>query len=279
MFMMNKLKTGKRAAIISALVEGNSLRSTTRMVGCSINTVTKLLVDAGHACAQYHHEPFRDLPCRRIQCDEIWSFCGMKQANVPDERKGERGVGDVWTWTAICADTKIVPCWLVGAGDGMHAAHFIADLASRLTCGVQLTTDGHKPCLEAVEGAFGGEIDYAMLIKLYGKVSGSDSESRHSPGECIGARKTTIVGDPDYNHVSTSYAERQNLTLRMRMRRLTRLTTAFSKKIENLEAAVALHYMHYNFVCIHKSLRVTPPMAAGVTKRLWSIEDMVGTVH
>jgi IS1 family transposase len=273
---MNKLNTAKRVAIVSALVEGNSLRSTTRMSGASINTVAKLLVDLGGACAHYQHDHLRNLPCKRLQCDEIWSFIGMKEKNVPAERKGERGVGDVWTWTALCADTKIVPSWLVGARDAMHAAHFIADLASRLTHRVQLTTDGHKPYLEAVEEAFGGEIDYAMLIKLYGPVPGNTAETRYGPGECTGTEKRVIVGHPDEAHISTSYAERQNLTMRMRMRRFTRLTNAFSKKIENHEAAVALHFMHYNFVRRHQTLRVTPAQAAGVDPHLWSLEELVG---
>jgi IS1 family transposase len=275
MFSMNKLNTAKRSAIVSALIEGNSLRSTTRMVGVSINTVTKLLVDGGAACAKYQHGALRNLPCKRLQCDEIWSFVQMKEKQVPAARKGERGIGDVWTWTAICAETKIVPCWLVGARDAMHACHFIADLASRLANRVQLTTDGHKPYLEAVEGAFGGEIDYAMLIKLYGNSPGNTAEVRYSPGECIGTEKRTIVGQPDEHHISTSFAERQNLTMRMRMRRFTRLTNAFSKKMENLEAAVALHYMHYNFARRHQTLRMTPAQAAGVDRHLWSIEEIV----
>lgn len=186
------------------------------------------------------------------------------------------GYGDVWTWTAICAETKLVPCWLVGARDSMHAAHFIADLASRLSHRVQLTTDGHKPYLEAVEGAFGGEIDYAMLVKLFGSTPGNSAEVRYSPGECVGIEKRPVVGHPDDAHISTSYAERQNLT--MRMRRFTRLTNAFSKKLANLEAAVALHFQHYNFVRRHQSLRVTPAMAAGVNRRLWSIEDIVDLI-
>ncbi|MDB5349328.1 MAG: uncharacterized protein JWN86_575 [Planctomycetota bacterium] len=271
---MNKLNTAKRVAIISALVEGNSLRSTQRMTGVSINTVTKLLVDAGEACARYQHETLRNLPCKRIQCDEIWSFCYAKAKNVPLEKQGILGYGDVWNWTALCADTKLVPSWLVGARDGIHASHFIADLASRLANRAQLTTDGHKPYLEAVEGAFGGEIDYAMLIKLYG--GSPDGEHRYSPAECTGAIKTPIVGTPDEAHISTSFVERQNLT--MRMRRFTRLTNGFSKKLANLEAAVALHYMDYNFVRRHKTLRVSPAMAAGVSSKLWSIEDVVAII-
>lgn len=278
MFIMNQINTEKRARILSCLIEGNSLRSTTRMVGVSINTVTKLLVDGGTACAKYQHETLRNLPCKRLQCDEIWSFCYCKQKNVAPEREGILGFGDVWTWTAICAETKLVPSWLVGARDAMHAAHFIADLASRLSHRVQLTTDGHKPYLEAVEAAFGGEIDYAMLIKLYGNVPGNTSEARYSPGDCIGAEKRVIVGHPDQDHISTSYSERQNLTMRMRMRRFTRLTNAFSKKLANLEAAVALHYMHYNFARRHQTLRVTPAQAAGVDRHLWSIEDIVNLI-
>jgi IS1 family transposase len=275
---MNKLSTEKRSRIISSLVEGNSLRSTTRMVGVSINTVTKLLVDAGGACARYQHDTLRNLPCKRLQCDEISSFCYCKQKNVSPAHEGILGFGDVWTWTAICTETKLVPSWLVGSRDGMHASYFIADLASRLTHRVQLTTDGHKPYLEAVEGAFGGDIDYAMLIKLYGNVPGNTSEARYSSGECVGIEKRIIVGDPDKAHIASSYAERQNLTMRMRMRRFTRLTNAFSKKIENLEGAVALHYMHYNFARRHQTLRVTPAQAAGVDRHLWSIEEIVGLI-
>ncbi len=276
---MNKLDTTKRVAIISALVEGCSLRSTTRMVGCSINTVTKLLVDAGEACARYQHETLRNLTCRKIQCgDEIWNFCYSKQKNVPPDKAGVLGYGDVWTWVAIDADTKLVPSFLVGSRDGMHAAHFVADLAARLTHRVQLTTDGHKPYLEAVEGAFGGEVDYAMLVKLYGPVPGNTAEARYSPGDCTGIRKDVITGSPDPKAISTSFSERQNLTMRMRMRRFTRLTNAFSKKLANLEAAVSLHFMHYNFVRRHQTLRLTPAMAAGVTRKMMSLEDLVDLI-
>lgn len=276
---MNKLNTAKRAAIISALVEGNSLRSTTRMTGASINTVTKLLIDAGTACAKYQHETLRNLPCKRLQCDEIWSFIGMKEKNVPAERKGQRGFGDVWTWMAICAEIKIVPCWLVGARDGEHATAFIIDLANRLSNRVQLTTDGHKPYLEAVEAGFGGDIDYAMLVKLYGSAAGNTAEVRYSPGECVGCEKRTVTGSPDPAHSSTSFVERQNLTMRMRMRRFARLTNGFSKKIENHEHMIALHYMHYNFVRRHQTLRMSPAMAAGVDGHLWSLEEVVGLIE
>jgi IS1 family transposase len=275
---MNQLKTEKRAAVLSALVEGNSIRSTVRMTGVAKNTVLKLVVDAGTACARYLHENLRNLNSRRVQCDEIWSFVAMKAKNVPEERRGEQGIGDVWTWTAIDADTKLLISYLVGARDGMHASHFIADVASRLSNRVQLTTDGHKPYLEAVEGAFGGEIDYAMLIKLYGNTPGNTAEVRYSPGECIGTRKEVISGSPDLEHVSTSFAERQNLTMRMRMRRFTRLTNAFSKKIQNHEHAIAIYAMHYNFVRRHQSLRITPAQAAGIERKLWSLEDMVGLI-
>lgn len=269
---MNKLTNEKRVAVISALVEGMSVRSVSRMTDVSRNTVLKLIEDIGLACAKYQDEAFRNLKCKRIQCDEIWTFVYAKQKNVPEAMQGEFGVGDVYTWVAIDADTKLVPCWHLGRRDAKAAEIFINDLASRLANRVQLTTDGHKPYLEAIESAFGSEIDYAMLIKLYGE---SQDDTRYSPGECNGSRKDRITGNPDMNHVSTSYVERQNLTMRMSMRRFTRLTNGFSKKVENHMSAVALHYMYYNFVRIHKSLRCTPAMEAGVTKKLWSIEDIV----
>lgn len=272
---MNKLNTAKRSAILSALVEGNSIRSTVRMTGAAKNTVLKLVVDAGTACACYLHENVRNVTAKRVQCDEIWSFVGMKEKNVPDEQKGQKGIGDVWTWTAMDADSKLLISYLVGARDGEHATAFIADVAGRLANRVQLTTDGHKPYLEAVEGAFGGEIDYAMLVKLYGNTPGNTAEIRYSPGQCLGADKRPISGSPDPDHISTSFAERQNLTMRMRMRRFTRLTNAFSKKVENHEHAIAIYTMHYNYVRRHQTLRVTPAMKAGLTNKLWSIEDMV----
>ncbi len=219
------------------------------------------------------NEYLRELPCRRVQCDEIWSFCYAKEKNVPADMKGQFGVGDVWTWTAICADTKLVPSFMVGNRDGETAKLFIEDLAARLRGRIQLTTDGHKPYLEAVEDAFGCDIDYAMLVKHYGNPP-EGSEKRYSPAECCGATKTAITGKPDMQHVSTSYVERQNLTMRMGMRRFTRLTNGFSKKVENLAAAVALHFMHYNFVRPHMSLPkgMTPAMAAGASKAPWTIE-------
>jgi len=271
---MNKLSLQKRAQIIGLLVEGNSMRSVTRLVGCSINTVTKLLVDAGTACAIYQNEVMRDLPCKRIQCDEIWAFCGMKEKNVPKEHEGELGYGDVYTWTAICADTKLVPSFLIGRRDAEYAYTFMNDLAGRLKNRVQLTTDGHHAYLNAVASNFGSEIDYAMLVKVYGATVGKEDQRRYSPPECTGAEKRRINGNPDIKHVSTSFVERQNLTMRMGMRRFTRLTNAFSKKIDNLEYAVALHFMYYNFGRIHKTLRVTPAMEAGISDHVWSLEEI-----
>lgn len=272
---MNKLPLEKRIQIISLLVEGNSLRSTSRIVDCSINTVTKLLVDAGWACAQYQYEYLRNLKCKRIQVDEIWSFCYSKQKNVPEDKKDEFGYGDVWTWTAIDAKTKLIPSWLVGSRDSECAKQFIADLAARLSNRIQLTSDGYKLYLDAVEDAFHGNIDYAMLIKIYDELA---TEKRYSPGNFAGTKAKKIVGNPEKAHISTSYIERQNLTMRMCMRRFTRLTNAFSKKIDNHCHAIALHFMHYNFVRIHKSLRVTPAMAAGVTDHLWEIKDIIDLI-
>ncbi|MCA1612588.1 MAG: DDE-type integrase/transposase/recombinase [Acidobacteria bacterium] len=269
---MNKLNNDRRAQVVAALVEGNSIRATVRMTGVAKNTIVKLLAELGTACANYQDAVMRNLPCKRVQCDEIWSFCHSKQKNVAPENAGVLGYGDVWTWVAIDADTKLVPCWHVGRRDGRAAYEFITDLAGGLSKRVQLTTDGHKPYLEAVEAAFGCEIDYAQLIKIYGK---PQEEIRYSPAECLGVECRTISGNPDERHVSTSFVERQNLTMRMSMRRFTRLTNGFSKKLENLEHAVALHFMHYNFVRIHQTLRCTPAMAAGVSKTLWTIEDIL----
>lgn len=271
---MNKLSVQKRAQIIGMLVEGNSLRATSRMADCSINTVTKLLVDVGTACADYQYKTLRNLPCIRIQCDEIWSFCYSKEKNVPEEHKGEFGYGDVYTWTAMCADTKLVPSFMVGKRDASWGNAFMLDLAGRLKNRVQLTTDGHKVYLQAVENAFGCEIDYAMLVKIYGKASQED-ERRYSPVECTGAELVPITGNPDVKHISTSYVERQNLTMRMSMRRFTRLTNGFSKKVDNLYYAVALHFMYYNFGRIHKTLKVTPAMEAGVSDHVWTLEEIV----
>jgi IS1 family transposase len=272
---MNKLCTAKRVQILSALVEGNSLRSTSRMIGCSINTVTKLLVDLGHACAKYQDKALRNLPSRRIQCDEIWSFCYSKAKNVPADKEGQFGVGDVWTWTAICADTKLIPTWYTGDRGAGSAWEFMQDLSGRLTNRVQLTTDGHGVYLNAVDEAFRGQVDYAQLVKIYGK-DNSEPDTRYSPAKCNGAKKEARFGNPDQAHISTSYVERANLTMRMGMRRFTRLTNAFSKKVENHAHAVAIHMMHYNFARIHKSLRVTPAMEAGVSNHVWSLEEIIG---
>ena len=273
--IMNKLDTAKRAQIIGCLVEGNSIRATCRMTGAAKNTVVKLLTDVGKACADYQDATLKNLPCKNIQCDEIWSFCYAKEKNVPFEFKGVFGYGDVWTWTAIDADTKLVPSWLVANRSAASAKIFMEDLASRMKDRVQLTTDGHRAYLQAVEDAFAGDIDYAMLIKLY---ESSQEETRYSPAKCTGTDKKTIVGCPVEHLISTSYVERQNLTMRMSMRRFTRLTNAFSKKIENLEAAVALHFMYYNFCRIHKTLRVTPAMEAGVADHVWTPEEIINLI-
>jgi IS1 family transposase len=271
---MNKLDTKRRAQVVAALVEGMSVRATCRLTGAAKGTVLKLLADLGTACRDYMDETLRDLPCKRIQCDEIWSFVGSKQKNVPDERRGQFGYGDVWTWTAIDADTKLVPSFHIGTRDAACAYEFMTDLASRLRHRVQLTTDGHRAYLDAVDMAFGNhQIDYAMLIKVYG--APPEGEKRYSPPECIGTDVKIIAGDPDHAHISTSYVERQNLTMRMGIRRFTRLTNAFSKKVENHAHAVAIHFMHYNFARIHQTLRVSPAMEAGVTDRLWDVDDLV----
>jgi IS1 family transposase/predicted DNA-binding protein YlxM (UPF0122 family) len=267
---MNYLSTKQRAQIFHMLVEGNSLRATARMANVSRNTVDKLLKDAGAACLAYQNKHLINLPCKRVQCNKIWSFVYSKDKNVPEKLKGQFGFGDVWTWTAICADTKIVPSWLVGIRDGETAKVFIDDLASRLASRVQLTTDGHKPYLEAIEDAFGANIDYAMLIKIYG--NSKEQEKRYSPAECTGIEKRTITGEPDAKDISTSYVERQNLT--MRMRRFTCLTNAFSKKVENHMHAISLHYMYYNFGRIHQTLHVTPAMEAGISDHVWSLEEI-----
>lgn len=273
---MNKLPLAKRAQILALLVEGNSLRATARLCDCSLNTVTKLLVDVGAACAEFQDKALRNLPCKRVQCDEIWSFVGAKQKNVPEDKLGF-GMGDVWTWTAICADTKLIASWMVGSRDGEAARAFIADLATRLANRIQLTTDGHKVYLDAVEDAFAWEVDYAMLVKQYGEGPASP-ERKYSPSNYVGAKKIRITGNPVKAHVSTSYVERQNLTMRMSMRRFTRLTNGFSKKVENHMHAVALHFMFYNFGRIHKTLRVTPAMQAGIADHVWSLEEIAALV-
>jgi IS1 family transposase len=271
---MNRLSPEKRRAIVAALVEGNSIRATCRMTGVARNTVTKLLVDLGTACSVYQDHAMRDLPCKRVQCDEIWCFVGSKQKNVPDDKRGE--YGDWWTWVAIDADTKLVPSYRVGPRDLQEARLFIADLAKRLSNRVQLTTDGFKPYLSAVEDAFGGDVDYAVLTKLYGT---EGQQGRFSPPRLIGTHHEKINGNPRPEGISTSYVERQNLTMRMSMRRFTRLTNAFSKKVENLTAAVSLHFAHYNLCRVHKTLGTTPAVAAGVTDHVWTLDELIGLLE
>lgn len=274
---MNKLSLEKRTQVITALVEGTSIRATCRMTGTAKGTVTRLLASVGKACSDYQNEHLKNLPCRYIQCDEIWSFCYAKEKNVPEDKRGKFGYGDVWTFVAIDSETKLVPSWLVGQRDAGYAYEFALDLKDRLANKVQLTTDGHRMYLEAIENAFGADVDYAMLVKLYGQEP--ESEKRYSPAKCIGTNKQIIQGKPDAKAISTSYVERQNLTMRMMMRRFTRLTNGFSKKLENLEYAVALHYMYYNFARPHKTLAspypTTPAMAAGISNHIWSIEEIV----
>lgn len=275
---MNKLPLETRTQILAMLCEGSSMRSISRACDVSINTVSKLLVDAGKACAAFHDETVRGVKASRVQVDEIWSFTAAKQKNVAAMKTPVDGAGDTWTWTAIEADTKLLITWLVGGRDSDYAIAFMDDLRDRLANRVQLTSDGHRAYLEAVEGAFGGDVDYAQLVKLYGNVSES-AKGRYSPAECIGARKERIEGSPDPKHISTSFAERQNLTMRMQMRRFTRLTNAFSKKFENHMHMVALYTVWYNFVKQHKSLKgLSPAMAAGVSETLWSMTDLAEMV-
>ncbi len=269
---MNKLDIQKRAQILGMLVEGNSLRSTSRMADVSINTVTKLLVETGCAVAEHQYHTLRNLPCKKIQVDEIWSFCYSKQKNVAKAKAAVEGAGDIWTWTAICADTKIVPSWMVGTREWQTAYKFLADLKDRLANRIQLSSDGYKAYPMVVEAIFGGNIDYAMLIKHYGATA--ESQKRYSPADCVGCTKKAVIGNPKLPDISTSFAERQNLTMRMGIRRFTRLTNGFSKKAENHSHAVALHFMYYNFGRIHKSLRITPAMAAGVSDHIWSLEEI-----
>jgi len=276
---MNKLSSDERAHILHLLCEGNAIRAITRLTGAHKVTVTRLLNDAGRALGAYQEQVFHDLKATRIQVDEIWSFTYAKQRNVAAAKAAPEGAGDTWTWTAIDADSKLVMSWLVGGRDAEYANAFMDDLAGRLANRVQLTSDGHKAYLEAVEGAFGTDVDYAQLVKLYGAVPGKGDERRYSPAECTGIRKTRIEGRPDLAHVSTSFVERQNLTMRMHMRRFTRLTNGFSKKIENHANAVALHFAYYNFVRDHKTLRMPPAMAAGVINRPWEMADLVAIIE
>lgn len=267
---MRRLSTEKRAMILTALVEGNSINATARMTGASKVTILRLLADAGTLAAQYHDLTVRGLSCKRVQVDEIWSFVGAKQRQVD---RGADAEGSVWTWTAIDADSKLCVSYLVGGRDGGYAYEFMYDIADRIEDRMQLTSDGHKAYLDAVEDAFGDNIDYAMLIKMYGATN--PEHARYSPAECTGCRKEAIIGRPDRKHISTSFVERQNLTLRMHNRRFTRLTNAFSKKIENHEHSVALHYMHYNFMRKHQTLKTTPAIAAGVADKAWTMLEFV----
>lgn len=278
MISMNRLPAERRIQLLGMMVEGMSIRSIVRLTGASKNTIIKLLADAGAACVEYQDRVLRDLPCKRVQMDEVWAFAYCKQKNVATAKSPPEGAGDVWTWVGLCVDTKLAVSWLVGSRDGEAAKAFVADLEGRLANRVQLTSDGHKAYLEAVENAFGANVDYAMLIKVFGDVPEA-AKGRYSPAECIGISKQPIQGEPKREDISTSYVERQNLTMRMHMRRLTRLTNAFSKKIENHAHSVALNFIYYNFVRIHSSLRVTPAMAAGVTDRLWEIADVAALIE
>ena len=274
---MNQLPAHLRTQMFRCLAEGNSVRATSRLCGVAFNTVLKIIPDLGAACAAYQDEAFRNLPCRRLQLDEIWSFCKTKQRNVKPEDKG-KGWGDVWTWIALDADTRLIPAWHVGKREFSDAATFVNDLASRLSHRVQLTTDGHNAYLSAIENAFGDSIDYAMLVKLYGPEK-NDAQSRYSPPACIGTRKTTVTGKPDAAHVSTSYIESQNLTLRMHNRRFTRLTNAYSRKLENHRHSIAISFMWHNYCKIHSSLRVTPAMQAGITDHVWEPEEVIALTN
>ena len=271
---MNKLSLEIRIQILNMLVEGSSMRSISRVTGVSINTVSKLLADAGKVCSVFHDDMVRGVNAKRVQCDEIWSFTYAKAKNVANAKEAPEWAGDTWTWTAIEADSKLILSWLAGGRDSQYAIAFMDDLRSRITNRIQLTTDGYKVYLQAVEGAFGSDVDYAILHKIYGN-SPESSKGKYSPAECIGTQKHRIEGEPDAKHVSTSYVERQNLTMRMAMRRFTRLTNAFSKKLENHVHALALYFVHYNWIRIHKSLRVSPAMAANITDHLWDWKDII----
>jgi IS1 family transposase len=276
MVSMNRLSTGKRAQIVGCLVEGNSIRATVRMTGAAKNTITKLLVDLGEACAEYQDGVLVDLPCKVVEADEIWAYCYAKQKNVPEQFKGSPGYGDVWTFTAVCADTKLVPSWMVGERTAYDAEFFLSDLARRMTGRIQLSTDGHSMYESAVGQAFGGNVDWAQIQKTY--ASDPAQGGKYSPAVCTGTKRRVLKGEPDPDRISTSYVERQNLTMRMGMRRFTRLTNGFSRKVENLAHAVSLHFLHYNFARPHKALKEryprTPAMAAGVADHVWSLEEI-----
>lgn len=270
---MNRLTKERQTQVIKCLCEGLSIRATVRMTGASKNTIVKLLTEIAEVCNRYQDKTVRNLTCKRVQCDEIWSFCYAKDKNVPADKRGQFGFGDVWTWTAICSESKLIASWAVGRRDAHTANQFMDDLAARLANRVQLTTDGHRAYLEAVEGAFGSNVDYAMLIKMYG--DDRKTETHYSPAECIGTRRIGIIGCPNEAHVSTSHVERHNLTMRMSMRRFARLTNSFSKKIENHIAALSLYFMFYNFCRVHQTLRVTPAMEAGIADHVWGIEEII----
>lgn len=269
---MNRLSIEKRSQVVAALIEGNSVRSTCRMTGVAKGTVLTLIANLGEACAAYHDEHVRNVRAHRVQCDEVWSFCYGKDKNVSDEQKAD-GAGSVWTWTALDADTKLIVSYLCGGRDASWGMAFMEDLASRVATRIQITTDGHRVYADAVEGAFGADVDYAMLIKLYG--SPAVEETRYSPGEVIGIETKVMSGNPNPHHISTSYVERQNLTMRMSMRRFTRLTNGFSKKLANHEHMLAIYFMYYNFCRVHQSLRVTPSMEAGLSDHVWMLEELV----
>ena len=272
LILMNKLSTAKRTQVIRCLVEGNSIRSTERITEVTRNAIGRLLLDMGEVCRDFQDRALRNLSCKRLQLDEVWSFCYAKEKNVPAAKKGEFGYGDVWTWTAIDADTKLIPSWLIGRRDSICAAEFVRDIAERLNNRVQITTDGHKPYLMAVEDAFGSDVDYAVLQKIYG--APPEAEKRYSPAQCIGIKMDMVKGNPDLDHISTSYVERHNLTIRMQSRRFTRLTNGFSKSILHHAASFALFIMYYNFCRVHQTLRITPSMAAGVSDHVWDIEEV-----
>ncbi len=269
---MNKLSVERHARILSCLCEGSSARATARMQDSARNAVMKLIEDAGTACAAYHDQHVRGLASKRVQVDEIWSFCYAKQKNVPEEKRGQFGFGDLWTWTAIDADSKLMIGWLVGTRDADAAHAFMMDVSNRLANRIQLTSDGHKAYLDAVTGAFGTMVDYAMLVKIYG--SAPEAENRYSPPVCLGTERTVIHGNPDPAHISTSFVERANLTIRMSNRRFTRLTNAFSKKLANHKHMFAIFAVYYNFVRIHQTLRVTPAMEAGISDHIWTFEEI-----
>lgn len=273
---MNILTTEKRAAVIRCLVDGCSIRATTRITGVAKNTIQKLTKEVGQACLDFQDKVLKNLQTKRVQCDEIWCFCYCKEKNMPDSMRGDPGVGSIWTWTAMDADTKLMISWQLGPRDAGNAWRLMADARDRLANRVQLTTDGNRLYLEAVENYFGADIDYAQLVKIYG--NDEKPENRYSPGKCLGAKKVHIVGNPDMAEVSTAYAERQNLNIRMQNRRYTRLTNAFSKKAEMLAYSIAINFMYHNFVRIHQTLKSTPAMKAGIANRKWSIEDMVELV-